>query len=59
MKWWGYRHVDGSIHAKRFFENRDIQEADESDFVAATTSPFEADNREEAIELIIEATMPF
>lgn len=59
LMWWGYRHVDGSIHVKRFFDDRDIQEADESDFVAVTAGPYEADTREEAKERIINDTVPF
>ncbi len=48
--WWGYVHVDGSIHVKRYFDRRDIAEAQESDFVAGIYTPFPAADRESAIE---------
>ena len=31
-KWWGYIHTSGSLHAKRYFDERDIDEAMESPF---------------------------
>jgi len=49
-KWCGYRHVDGSIHVKRYFDSRDIQECRESDFVNMIFGPFDADTIEEALK---------
>lgn len=49
QKWWGYRHVNGSLQAKRFFVELDIQEAEESEFCETVFQPFEAGNREEAL----------
>lgn len=31
--WWGYRHVSGTLQAKRYFDKLDIEDAQESDFV--------------------------
>lgn len=47
--WWGYRHVSGTIQAKKYFVPLDIQEAEESDFCEEVYQPFEANNREEAL----------
>ncbi len=33
IMWWGYEHVNGSYHAKRYFDEADLKEARESDFV--------------------------
>ncbi len=41
IKWWGYKHVNGSFHAKRFFDDKDLQEARESDFVEQVFEPIE------------------
>lgn len=49
MKWWGYKHTNGSIQAKRYFDEQDIEDAHESPFCEIVVYPFEAANREEAI----------
>lgn len=51
--WWGYIHVNKTIQVKRYFEPLDIQEANESPFVEQTFGPFEAKNREDAIDIIL------
>jgi len=56
FKWWGYRHVDGSIHAKRYFDALDIEEARESPFVDTCYGPFLCDNREQALSIVRENT---
>ena len=48
-KWWGYKHVDGTIHVKRFYDDKDITEATESDFVEKVTFPYLAGGRDEAL----------
>ncbi len=48
--WWGYIHINGSIQVKRYFDKRDIEEANESSFVNNVINPFSANNREEAIK---------
>ena len=48
--WWGYRHMNGSIQAKRYFGSLDIYEARESPFCKTVSSPFEAINREDALK---------
>jgi hypothetical protein len=47
-KWWGYKHIDGSIQVKRYFDERDVQDAMESDFVVSIVHPFDAIDRSEA-----------
>lgn len=50
--WWGYLHTAGTLQAKRYFDKRDIDEAEESPFVQQVVYPFEAADREEALEYI-------
>lgn len=51
-QWWGYVHIDGGFQAKPYFGIRDIEEAEESDFVLATYGPFFASDRDNAITTI-------
>lgn len=51
-KWWGYRHTSGTIQVKRFFSQQDIDEAIESPFCEHVYGPFDAENREEALEIM-------
>jgi len=53
-QWYGYMHIHGPLHAKRFFDDKDLQEARESDFVEAVTGPFWAKDREHAIQIVEE-----
>ena len=53
MKWFGYRHTNGSLHTKRYFSQEDFDEANESPFVAQTTGPFEADSGDEARRMVV------
>jgi len=55
LKWWGYRHTNGSLQAKRFFGFQDICEAEDSPFVDRTAGPFEAKDRQDAINKLKEA----
>lgn len=57
-KWWGYLHTDGSIHTKRYFGIRDIDEAVESTFVDRIYGPFEAENSDAARKRICERFRP-
>lgn len=54
VQWWGYKHINGSFQAKRFFDPEDISEARSSDFVESVFGPFLANNREHALEIISE-----
>ncbi|MDR2207129.1 MAG: hypothetical protein LBE36_13355 [Flavobacteriaceae bacterium] len=54
--WWGYKHTSGTYQAKRYWDKRDIQEAHESPFCAVVTEPFEASNRDEALEIVKKLT---
>ena len=47
--WWGYKHTYGSYQAKRYFDQRDIQEAWESPFVDSVTHEFEAEGCDDAL----------
>lgn len=52
--WWGYLHTSGTIHAKRYFNIKDIQEATESPFVKRVCPPFRAANHDEALKKVEE-----
>ena len=54
--WWGYRHVSGTLQAKRDWDKRDTDEAEESPFVAQVVYPFPANDRDEALAYIEEKT---
>ena len=54
--WWGYRHINGSYQAKRYFSKLDIEEAEESPFCTKVTQSFEAESREEALKKVEELT---
>lgn len=54
--WWGYKHVSGTLQAKRYFEPLDIIEAQESPFCAKVVGPFPANNREEALQIVEKLT---
>jgi len=56
FQWWGYRHTNGNLQAKRYFDKRDLDDADESPFVAKRTQVFMASSREEALQIIDELT---
>lgn len=51
-QWWGYVHVNGNIQVKRYFDQQDIEEAQESPFTSHVYGPFEAKDRDDAIEKI-------
>ena len=51
-QWFGYRHIDGTLHAKRFFDHRDIMEAEESLFVDRVVPVFSAKDTWSAMEYI-------
>jgi hypothetical protein len=50
-EWWGYKHVSGTIHAKRVYYDYQlsIQEAILSPFVKCIVHKFQAESREEAL----------
>ena len=50
IKWWGYVHVNGTLHVKRYFDMGDLREAAESDFVAFVYGTWDIDNREDAMK---------
>ena len=53
--WWGYIHTDGELQIKRWFSQKDINEARISPFVESYYGPFEADNRSHAKEVLNDA----
>lgn len=53
-KWWGYLHVEGTLHVKRYFDMQDLNEAQESPFVKFLAGPWECKDREEALEKLKE-----
>jgi hypothetical protein len=52
LDWWGYVHIDGGLHVKRYFDRYDLIEAYESPFVKWITGPFKAFDRQEALEIL-------
>lgn len=54
--WWGYRHISGTVQAKRYFKRLDIEEAQESEFCAQVVGPFEAASRDEALSIVVKMT---
>lgn len=54
--WWGYEHTSGTYQAKRYFEPLDIQEARQSPFCKLVVGPFEATDRDDAINTVVELT---
>lgn len=54
--WWGYKHVSGTLQAKRYFDRLDTEEAEQSPFVAQVVYPFPAKDRDEALSYIKEKT---
>lgn len=51
-EWWGYKHVNGNYQVKRFFDDKDLEEARESPFTSHVSSTFWAKNREDALKHI-------
>jgi hypothetical protein len=56
LLWWGYKHTSGTYQAKRYFDRLDIQEAMESPFCKTVVGPFEAENRDKALEIVEQKT---
>ncbi len=57
LQWWGYKHINGSLQAKRYWgDPRDISEAKESDFVERVVGPFEAVDRADALSKVEQLT---
>ena len=54
LEWYAYKHVNGQLFLRRFFDQGDIDEASSSPFVAKCTSMFEAHTYEEAEEIMKE-----
>ena len=52
--WWGYLHSNGTVQLKRWFgDHKDYTEdCYDNPFVVNVVSPFEAESREKAIEII-------
>ena len=54
--WWGYKHVSGTFQAKRYFDKRDTDEAEQSPCCEQVVYPFEAESRDEALDYIEKQT---
>lgn len=52
--WWGYLHANGTLQIKRWFgDHADYTtDCEGNDFVQRVVEPFQADNREKALEII-------
>ena len=53
-KWWGYLHTDGTMHAKRFFDDMEFVEATQSPFVDQIMEPFDASDSGEALQMVMQ-----
>ena len=63
MKWYAYRHVNDSLHIRRYWDQGDIQECIESPFVKDVTQAYDAETHNEAeflarVQLFGEANLP-
>lgn len=54
LEWWWYVHTNWSIQVKRYFDDRDLQDARESPFVQRLFMPFEANSRDDAEKYILD-----
>jgi len=52
--WWGYRHINGALAAKRYFAPADLTRAMESPFVSSICMPFDARGKIEALNILEE-----
>lgn len=50
-QWYGYQHKNGTFHAKRYFDKKDIEEAEESSFVKRIFQPIEG-TREDMLHIM-------
>lgn len=57
LRWYAYRHVNGKLFLRRYYDMGDVVEARTSPFVASCTEPFEADDYESAL-IIAEELLP-
>jgi hypothetical protein len=51
-QWWGYIHVNSQLMVKRYYDQQDIDEANESPFVERAFGPILADDKDMAIDLL-------
>jgi hypothetical protein len=56
IMWWGYLHSNGSVQTKRWFgDDKDyIDDCVGNDFVQQVVSPFAAQSRVEATQIILQ-----
>lgn len=54
LMWWGYLHQNGTLQLKRWWgDHADYTtDCEGNDFVEAVKPPFEADSREEAMDIL-------
>lgn len=58
-QWWGYRHINGGVQVKPYhptFGEGDMDDAHESPFVKKAIGPFDAESRNEAVDIVAKAT---
>ena len=48
LMWYAYLHTNGQLFVKRFFDEHDATDAEQSPFVRRVIGPFPAETREEA-----------
>ncbi len=52
LEWYAYKHSNGKLFLRRFFDQGDVDEASSSPFVAKCTNMFEAETYEEAVKIM-------
>lgn len=52
-QWWAYRHINGHIQVRRYYDRAGIEDALDSDFVEDVAGPYTAENRAKAEEVAI------
>jgi hypothetical protein len=49
LYWWAYLHINGGVQVKRYLDQQDFDDAEESPFVLSFVGPFLAADRDEAM----------
>ena len=50
---WAYRHINGHIQVRKYYDRLGIEDALDSDFVEDVAGPYPAHNRKEAEQIAI------
>ena len=55
IMWWGYKHINGSLHLKRWFGEHEYYTGDckNNEFINIVISPFKAESIEDAMGILL------